>query len=230
MFLYANGCSMTAGSEAENNEKINYRDSFPAVISKILGWEQLNHAIPGGSNQRIVRTTILFVEEWLQENKNPEDLFVLITWTGNDRLEVMHQNDTHHLLVHDLDSETYGDIPPIVRRYYESYLAAVDNRDILSLQNILLMQSYLKNKNINYLFLNAIETWPTVFVQNRKLLYDALDTRHYLDGGRDRGFMRQWLRDQGFPFAPGHHFRKDAYAAYANMIVEYLRESGIISA
>lgn len=229
MFLYANGCSMTAGSEAENDEKINYKDSFPAVISNMLGWEHLNAALPGGSNSRIIRTTILWVENWLISEKDPAELFVLINWTGNDRLEVMHQNETYPLLVHDLDSEEYQKIPPMVRRYYESYLGAVDNRDMIALQNILLMESYLKSKNINYLFLNAIESWPTNLIQNRKLIYDALDKKHYLDGGRDRGHMREWLRSQGYPFAPKLHFRKDAYKAYAEMIVEYLYESGIIS-
>ena len=216
MFLYANGCSMTAGSEAENDEKVNYQDAFPAVVASMLGWEHINAALPGGSNFRIIRTTMLWIENWVLEGNDPADLFVLINWTGNDRL--------HHL-----DSEEYQKKPSTVRRYYESYLEVVDNRDIIGLQNILLMESYLKSKNINYLFLNAIAGWPVNLIQHRKLIHDAIDKKHYLDGGRDRGFMRQWLRDQGFPFAPGQHFRKDAYKAYAEMIVKYLYESGIIS-
>lgn len=230
MFLYANGCSLTAGSEAVDDEQINYQYAFPSVIASMLGCGHLNAALPGGSNARIMKTTILWIEEWIASGKDPSELFVLIAWTGNDRLEVMYQNETYHLLVHDLDSENYHQIPPMVRRYYESYLGAVDNRDMIALQNILLMESYLKSKNINYIFLNAIESWPTNLNHNRKLIYDALDKKHYLDGGRDRGHMRQWLRDQGFPFAPGFHFRKDAYNAYAKMIVKYLHESGILPA
>ena len=229
MFLYANGCSLATGCEAVAEEHINYEKSFPNMIADTLGWEHLNAALPGGSNQRIVRTTIYFVEKWLEENKSPDDLFVLISWTGTDRLEISHGNDRYHLLVHDLDTEIYNNIPRLVRRHYESYLAAVDNRESINLQNVLLMQSFLKNNNINYLFLNGIDEWTKKFLEHDQIIYNALDKQHYLDGGRDRGFMRQWLRNQGFPYAPEGHFREDAYAAYASMIVDYLRESGLIA-
>ena len=47
-----------------------------------------NAAYGGGSNDRILRTTLMWLSEYFRDGGKPDDLFVLIGWTGPDRREV----------------------------------------------------------------------------------------------------------------------------------------------
>ena len=71
--LLVNGCSHIAGSEADTNVGI--------LFAKELGHDLVNIAEPGGGNQRILRSTI----EYIEQNEKPD--FVLIGWTTHERFE-----------------------------------------------------------------------------------------------------------------------------------------------
>ena len=72
-FLYANGCSHTAGSEIEgsgiNSSQYNIERSYPAIIANKLKCKYFNDSYPGGSNIRIYRKTLSFLSNWLIEQK-----------------------------------------------------------------------------------------------------------------------------------------------------------------
>ena len=61
MKIYFDGCSWTQGGELENPEK----ERFSKLICDKLGAEETNHAIGGGSNDRIVRN--LLVEHHIKD-------------------------------------------------------------------------------------------------------------------------------------------------------------------
>jgi hypothetical protein len=82
--LVANGCSLTLGTELADPE----HESWPAVLAGNLGLPVVNLACCGGSNRRIVRTTVANLERVCHEaGVGVEDALVICQWTGIDRTE-----------------------------------------------------------------------------------------------------------------------------------------------
>lgn len=92
--VITSGCSFTAGvelSDYQDKQDRGLEESKLVWSYKIkeLLWpsaEFFNAAKSGGSNTAIARKTIFYVEEALQKHK-PEDIVVLVMWTGIDRRE-----------------------------------------------------------------------------------------------------------------------------------------------
>ena len=78
--LYVNGDSHTSGTYLDMWD--NYNDCFAGLLSKRLGLEYINHALAGGSNARIIRTS----KEYLEKHGN-KDTIVLIGWSHPIRSE-----------------------------------------------------------------------------------------------------------------------------------------------
>lgn len=85
--IWVNGDSHTYGSYG-NTPQDRVDNPFPRQIADTLNLEYTNIALPGGSNQRIIRTTI----EELPFLKPKED-FILIGWTSWERTEWFLNND-----------------------------------------------------------------------------------------------------------------------------------------
>ena len=87
-----NGCSFVWGDELK--DPMNTR--FSKLFSEQLGMIEVNLSLRGGSNERIYRTTL----DYLQNNPNPET--VVIVWSGIDRFEYIDvmekdQHDEYYL-------------------------------------------------------------------------------------------------------------------------------------
>ncbi len=80
MLLYANGDSHTAGTYT--NGECFYETSFSSLLAKRHNLDYFNHAWPGGSNKRIIRTS----KEYLKD-KDPTDTLVLVCWSSFERTE-----------------------------------------------------------------------------------------------------------------------------------------------
>jgi len=85
------GCSHAAGSLMEREPgrdrtdfEFGYRNSFPVLVAKALGYQPCNFAIPGGSNDAMFR---IFVEQLATINQSD---IVIACWTGCDRSEIWH--------------------------------------------------------------------------------------------------------------------------------------------
>ena len=61
-------------------------------LAKKFSWEYENIALPGGSNQRIIRTT----QERLAD-LNPNDTLIIIGWTSFERTEYYYKNQWHQV-------------------------------------------------------------------------------------------------------------------------------------
>ena len=61
MLLYANGCSMTLGDEMSDPS----RTCFPTLVAEHFGFDLHNDAHSGASNCRILRTTLLWLADYL---------------------------------------------------------------------------------------------------------------------------------------------------------------------
>ena len=85
-YIFANGCSHTAGAEIEfTGQNTCYEQAWPVVMARQLGKESINLAVSGGSSKRIVRTTMLYFGNYPQRLK---DSFVIIGWPGPHRAEI----------------------------------------------------------------------------------------------------------------------------------------------
>lgn len=83
--LWANGDSHTAGTYCDPVD-----NPFAKQLADQFNLTYTNLAMPGGSNQRIIRTTV--------ENLptlDPKDTFLLIGWSTCDRTEWYWDNDWH---------------------------------------------------------------------------------------------------------------------------------------
>ena len=76
MILLTNGDSFTYGTELTDNNL-----AWPYVLADIIGYDCVNLAQPGASNDYIVRSTVEYL------NTTTPDLCI-IAWTTPDRIEI----------------------------------------------------------------------------------------------------------------------------------------------
>jgi len=82
--LIANGCSYTRGAELDRPE----REAWPALLAARLGVPVVNLASDGGSNRRIVRTTLVNLERLCREHGvSVAETLTVCMWTGLARGE-----------------------------------------------------------------------------------------------------------------------------------------------
>ena len=136
-YIYANGCSYVAGAGLilHTKKKLNdlkyYLKTAIHFLAEELNCEYFNNAKGGGSNQRIVRTTI----NWLLENKDKwNEVLVLIGWTGILRYEIQQGKKWKQMKSYD------GNPDEMLSKYLDS---------------ILYLQLFLEANNIKYIFWNT---------------------------------------------------------------------------
>lgn len=92
MYLYANGDSFVYGMEClGDNDRTpeNKKLSFPYHLKEELNFEEyINNAYNGATNEFIFRRTIIDLVELEFKGIDPQDVFVVIGWSGLCRTEV----------------------------------------------------------------------------------------------------------------------------------------------
>jgi len=95
--LYTNGCSWTHGSElidpdyenpnhfAAKHEEYRLSHFWPKLLANKLGLDLQDASHPGGSNDRILRTTIQDVSRLIEQGRRP---FVVVAWSQLQRFEL----------------------------------------------------------------------------------------------------------------------------------------------
>jgi hypothetical protein len=184
--LYTNGCSWTLGSELEedpvfqeyynklddSSPETNHYDKFnwSYEFSKLAGIEKLvNHAWGGGSNARIVRTTLAYLKKLT--DKELKEHFVIIGWTLPERKELYLEDQLGNCRWVRFNSSqkfsttlTYDEFfdqnfVEKIDEYQKSYVANVHtiNGSIYEyFQQIYLLSNLLENLGVNYFFFNAL--------------------------------------------------------------------------
>jgi len=94
------GCSHATGAEMAHEPGVAYSDaiefeeygytrSYAVLIAQALGYQALNHAIPGGSNDAMFRI--------FESTNLTSDDIVIACWTGFDRSEVWYEKECRWL-------------------------------------------------------------------------------------------------------------------------------------
>tara|TARA_R110002110_G_scaffold408474_1_gene630070 strand:+ start:128 stop:985 length:858 start_codon:yes stop_codon:yes gene_type:complete len=110
------GCSHTAGSEIDSlgDSDYNRQHSYGAHLAKKFGYDHMNFALCGGSNQRIFVLTTQVLKEIIVGTCNlvphlrkNHKYFFLIGWTSLNRFDLRYSNDGSMLSKAEIRSQVY---------------------------------------------------------------------------------------------------------------------------
>ena len=141
--LWATGCSHTYGDDLQDKTQ-----AWPYLLANMLDLECVNNAVSGGSNERIVYQTV---------KSNPCKLKV-IAWSYIERITRYNPENnfevnfnpqlSHKLYENDYAFKEYGKLH--YGKWYNDLYAFKS-----WLQQIILLQKYLDNRQQSYIMLNA---------------------------------------------------------------------------
>ena len=180
--ILVNGDSFTAGEELADVEQ-----SWPSYLRRpFTNWAQ-----PGYSNDAIVKSTVIAVERKRIDH-------AIIAWTTPNRIEVngQHLTPTSH--------RKYGSICDQVFLDWNVQWA-----ETKFLTQVLLLDSYLRDRNIPYVFVRTFDV-PECYA-----------------GNWVSGSMVEWMGD--CPKGPGGHPLELGHQRIAEKINEHIRHLGWIS-
>lgn len=214
MKLLTVGDSFTYGEELSD-----LNNAWPYLLGQRIGYDVTNLGAPASSNDRIVRVLI----EHLIENNNQVDL-VAIGWSLVGRMEYA-------------DDTGYYDIWPGASRYYRDqrnqlvkYISTYHNKEACFrkyLQQIILVQDFLKQRNIRYVMMDIlVNDYYRKEQQFDWSGYESqIDKENYI---RFNGSgMCEWTF--GYPKGPNGHFLEEGHQIVSKRVYEHIRNLGWVS-
>jgi hypothetical protein len=199
-YLYVNGCSVAAGQELELTVGLEGR--FASLTSKKLGLEEINEAVPAGSNDRIFRK----IFSWIANNQDKiNETIFLIQWSGPNRMEVFQGNVNEYLnrpykkqrFGPDIvmwDRTTEGDFYDWAQKVKElkvytedglvrgtnywfnalNYLKELTRGSVeRTARHIIALQNYFENNNLQYVMFHGFHLADPVTNLEKKALFEA---------------------------------------------------------
>jgi hypothetical protein len=158
--LYANGCSFTAGTGLEDEEK-----AWPYILGENMGIDKeniLTEAHKGVSNQYIIRSTISTVSKILSETENRP--FCAIGLTAPSRREYFHPKSNQ--LIHKIPSPEFTPIDGldettnvelnVFNALYMKYFWSPVYDFHLYMTHVLTMQNFFKQNDLDYVIFNSL--------------------------------------------------------------------------
>lgn len=189
LVLVVNGDSNTWGSELVDRE----RSTWGAVIGERLGVPVVNLAVPGGSNPRLVRTTVEFLPEVCNHRGIPADRVVFVgMWTLPNRRE--HWGSKPHGWT--LSGEHFGDghwqhigpwgvrhgRDPAVAWYRDLHQAWTDVEEFLC--STILLEHWLAKFGCQFTLVTAYDIVTTENLEASPAHIAQMDDDHYLGGAQ----------------------------------------------
>lgn len=241
MILYINGDSHSVGADAvvpysfANDEgrhwdtphrhgyHKNLAVSYGVRAAEQLGWGWINQGESGGSNDRILRTTEIFLE-----TSNIQDLTILIGWTTWEREEWLH-NGTYY----QVNASGRDQVPAELQTKYKQWVVNQDDsereRKMLAWhERIHQFHMSLRARGIRHLFFNTYADFAPIG-QNQITTEHQNPGLHnwhnsYIDPYNQNQTYYYWLQNYGFKtVADGnYHYGQDAHAKWADHLVTHL--------
>ena len=244
MRIYANGCSLTYGDELEDPTS----QSWPVLIAKKIGAELKNDAVSGGTNQRIMYRAIQAINDY--------DFFIF-AWTNYARFTEYNPVDNFEInftpqLNIDVSLHLSNDLKENYKKYHDDgkmYYRHWFNELYQFkqwLQQIILLQSFLKQHNKRYIMMNAVHNNLSDWLSPRNefisrvstmldffdLLSDDLlleehqkiqDLLSMIDQSSFLEFNTWCINDVNdqFPYGTGGHPLEDGHIAVADKVIDF---------
>lgn len=248
--VYANGDSFVFGQGTDPEGQTHFYDftkklrneNWTGVIANKLGIDldndYYNDSLPGGSNDRIVRTTLARLPDLLEKYK-PEEILVLIGWTDASRTEFYYSgiDPKYYPFLSNCsprphDTTTMKVETKLHELYYGFFSDVRETYDRFS-QQILLLQLYLEKIKVKFLFTNSLHTF---FVEN-KFYFHFFESQHLLPKSAslvnattylDSPNCCQYLNDNTIKLLPCNHPTSIGHSVWANYVFDYLISKKII--
>jgi hypothetical protein len=231
VLLFANGCSMTMGAElADPNDS-----SFPSLIARHFDLDLVNIAHSGASNCRILRTTLLWVAEYLRDGGKPDELFVLVGWTAPDRREIGQAEEKgtidanvfwRNIFLHCQLTDASSDLIRLHKLIIRSFWC---DRESMTrfLVAVNAVQGLLKSHCIRYCFVHAM---PVCSVHPElSTLSGAIDTRRFfrfLEPQRD--FLSVSHADWRVPMGPMSHPLEEGHERWSALVIDHIERDRLL--
>lgn len=217
MIMYVNGDSHTLGVG------ITKEQTFAHRVAQHFGFEYINDAKGGGSNDRILRLTNSYLD-----NNRPD--FLLIGWSSWEREEWLHEGQYYNV-----NSSGHDSLPPGLQQRYKEWMIAgqsknEDIQDKMRGQHTRIFQLHqrLQNNNIPHLFFNCVlSMWLIENQQDWGVNY----TEPYSDrrSNRNQSCMHEYLAGKGFiPHLYGNHHEAEPNRVWADYLINYITEHKIL--
>lgn len=207
--LYVNGDSHSYGFNAGPAER------FSSRVAQRFNLNEINQAIPGASNQRILRTTREFI------NDNQPDL-VLIGWSSWEREEWFHNG-----MYYDLNSAG-NNLPPELQKQYKEWVikqdsVVIDEKSRHCHDMIYDLHLELKQKNIAHLFFNGFYNFFGINDDQQK------DWGINYIGPYDNDSSYFWnLLKNGYESDKSMHFTNDAHKFWSEQLIAHIERYNLI--
>ena len=232
MILYVNGDSHAAAAEAVVPHAWAEDDEFfwglgrrphPENERASFGCELANHlyailqcdAQAGGSNARIIRTT----RQWLHEQPNMDDIFVVLQWSTWEREEWFYNNQWWQVNASGIDH-----VPPELEERYKKFIVDVDWRTAQEQAHEEIWQFHqeLKLNKVRHVMFNGNNDfggltqrdWGTSYIAP----YDPDQTYNSI------------LKNNGFKTVnpESWHFGADAHCFWGNYLLQYMYNHNLV--
>lgn len=224
MKLLVAGCSHTSGAEVL--EKWHPGDPSMCYGKVLADYykadEYVNIAGPGFSNQWIYHKTI----EFLEQQDNPSEWFVVIGWTNASRLAVYdhERNEMVHLCPSHRNLEHFSHT--IRKAYDHLYKTMLPIMDSIHIEHnrIIGMQSFLKQQSIKYLFFDAVWTnhdqcSPKFIDTNRYFRYNDKQNTYW-----EYYYNNVWDKSERW----ANHAPYEYHRFWANELIVYINQNKLV--
>jgi len=242
--LVAFGDSHTAGSEIEEQfQPFCYEKAYPAMIAKYFGYDYLNCAQPGGSNQWILNRFKKVIPKLISKNYS---IFVLCNFCESSRnFFIDDYGEVNHLCVSELEENFNPDLisflsPKHVRKQYREYLENNPNQvlELKSLYIIKTIQNFCKKHNVPFLFHVSSEwyggNWEGIdknnfyghehFIYNQKLRLEHHSKYSYWGRCISSGLYKKFQSGKRWQY----HFPEVYHKYWSNLLIEFINQKNII--
>mgnify|MGYP001579953234 FL=1 len=208
--ILALGDSFTWGEELEDRH-----DCWAQRVADHFNLKLDNHGIAGGSNQRAMRMLMMHTLK--------DVALVCIGWSHFDRFEVSDELGTWDIWPGGQRSKYVKEAS--WRKTLTDYVSRHHNDDNLYmhyLTYIVLVQSYLKQKQIPFIMMDAFGNNED---QRRtdskfKVLLDQVNSDTFI--GWPDSTMMDWAKDT--PHGPGNHFLEQGHEIVANRVIKQVNK------
>jgi hypothetical protein len=228
-YLYANGDSFAFGQELDgprtpetfyNFSEFQRDHCYSGIIADKWGTEYCNEALPGGSNQRMYRTTMNSISLALQRYE-PHEIFVMLSFTHNTRYEfymtqwkkwvpymtVLRPRDPHPM------TRLWDELT----RHYSSPEAEHDYDQLM----ILGLQNFLRVHRVPYIITSSMSIGAT-YDDEAKYVPKHIALQRYRPRYFDRPSFVGYIHVHGYERGPELHPLVEGHRAWAEYLLKYI--------
>lgn len=206
-------------------------NSYGKIIGNKLNLQVTNHAIPGSSNDRIIRSTI----EYLLINKaSAENLLVIIGFSFITREEIWVDTNKQIHLTDTIAGSRFttfqrlmdGDIESIEK---EKFINTDINGQVIHFYyKLYMLISLLKSMNCKYLIFSAADNsdWPKLkwdFLKKLKI-YEEISKEENIIGNIHEFSIPKWAKQNNLSTSHTGHMNDDGHAKFADFLLEKIKE------